>query len=141
MPLAILPHHELIHNRLKEPQYINFPNRFHIPDNYILYNVNSDDIPFVLPALFIWVDLGLQRLAPETTSPSNILYLDSLFCDIPTRDFINKDIKYFNILMLSPNLIYNRAFLTKEQIDIHHETLKSYIPRFKEFFTGENRNG
>jgi hypothetical protein len=141
MPLAILSGHEPIHSRLKFPQYITFPNGIVLPSGFNIYHVNAEDIPFVLPALFVWVDLGIQSLKPDTTTSHQIFFLDYQICNIPTRDFKEKDIKYSALLMMSPNLTVNRNFLTDEDVNSYLNTLTGYVKRFKDFMTGENRNG
>jgi len=141
MPSDILQGHDLIHNRLKFPHYVSFPNRLALPNGYFIYVVEEDDIPFVLPALFVWVDTGFQTLNPDTTSPSHVKFLDDQLCDIPTRDFQKKDIEHSAIFMLSPILTINRNFLKQSEVDSMLQTLKPYSQKFKKLLTGERRNG
>lgn len=141
MPQGILQGHEEIHNRLKFPNYIFFPNRIEYPNDYIMYVVDEDDIPFVLPALFIWVDTGQQSLTYETTPPSHVKFLDFQICNVPTIEFQKKEIGQSAIFMLSPDLRINRNFLTQAKIDSMLDNIKPYPQKFKDLFTGERRNG
>ena len=98
-------------------------------------------LALVLPALFIWLDTGIQILRSETTFPSQGKFLDSQLCELPLRDFSKKYIKHNAILMLSPNLQCNRIFFTQGDTSGMLKILESYIERFRLLLTGESRNG
>jgi hypothetical protein len=61
--------HEHIHGRLKAPHYIQFGNKTFTTGQHQLYCVDPSDIYFVSPALFLWIDTGIQELKKYDFKP------------------------------------------------------------------------
>lgn len=139
--IAFPENHEVFINRLGHPSTLKFPNYFQVTPEYEIYTVNKEDIFSTNPAVFIWVDLGIQQLQPMTTSTRQMAYVDHQVFDVPIRDFKDSDKDHSHLLMISVNLATNRHLLSKQDIKRNLEELDGYAKRFKEVFTGENRNG
>jgi len=127
---------ETIATRLVFPKDVHFSNQHLVYSPYRILAVRPDDIFFVSPALFIWIDQGRQQFNGVTTSPKYLKIVDILICKIPVIDFKQIDNKYSHILMIS-DLNFNPNFKSTTQIETEINNLKRFIPKAKEFITGE----
>jgi hypothetical protein len=127
---------ENISERLIFPRDIHFSNQSLIYSPYRILAVKPDDVFFVSPALFIWIDQGRQQFNGITTSPKYLKLIDTLACRIPVVDFKNIDTKYSHLLMIS-NLDFNPNFKSISQVETEVNIVNSFIPKAIDFFTAE----
>lgn len=132
---AIQVGHENIHNRMKPPYYVAFGNRAFVTGQHQLFSVDPSDIFFVSPAVFLWIDTGIQELKSMTTNPNHVKLIDTLICQTPVMDFKDITEKYSHLLMVT-NLNYNVNFKSKRQVEDELKDLNLYITKAKELFTG-----
>lgn len=128
---------ENIKDRLVFARDVKFNNYVIAYPPHEIFCVKPDDIFFVSPALFIWIDSGIQPFNGLTKSPSYLKLIDTSVCEVPVKDFQETNRKYSNLLMIS-NLNFNPNFKAVKQVETEVNILKGYIKKAKDFFTGEN---
>lgn len=128
---------EPIVDRLLMPHEVKFSNRNLISEPHLILQVNPEKIFFVSPALFLWIDSGIQSFNGITSSPKDIKLIETLVCKTPIMEFKDIDKKYSQLLMIS-NLTFNPNLKSVKEMETEVNYLKGYIQKAKEFFTGEH---
>ena len=126
-----------IKERLVFPRSVVFSNHTLVYEPYNILCVKPEDIFFVSPALFLWIDEGIQNFNGLTTAPRYLKLVDSKICKLPVTDFEETKEKYSHLLMIC-NLTFNPNLSSSLNFGQEIERLKHYQQQAKKFFTAEN---
>lgn len=118
-------------DNLLHPFVISFPNNNICSNDYEILVIDPEKIFITTPALFVWVDKGIQELTPMTTPPNYLTFVHSEIYTNPILEFKDIEEDYTHIF------VFYKHSVTEDLYENESELLSIMVPTIRREFSGD----